>query len=428
MSIDEDRLRAKVQWRLGLPAIAFMLLSALDRVNISFAALHMNSELGLTPGQYGFGAGIVFVGFLAGQYPSVLLLQRIGMRRWIGSCALCWGVCSAGTAFVRTPLQFDVLRVIVGFAESGLAPGIVLYLSQFTTRRERASTFAVPMLAIPLAIVIGSPLSGWLLHIAVHSAFGAWRWMLMIEALPALLLGMIAWFYFPDRPEDARWLTQGERRWLTENALLASRTRPRNDWSVLRTPQVWGAALLWFGLLAGAYGIMFWLPQIVQQLTKSGALEIGFVNALPWAGVMAGIYYNARHSDKTGERHWHVALPAFLAGVSLLVAWSAGAGALGLLGLLAVGLGLGAAQGAFWAVPAALLSPARLAVAVVAINIFGSSGGLVMPHLIGVLREDNGNFVAPTMMMSVILVLSGVLALLLKRGDRPAHPGDMESR
>src|SRR5580704_9931169 len=238
-------IAAKVMVRLALPIILFILLSSLDRVNISFAALQMNKDLGFTPTQYGFGAGILFLGFLAGQFPSVLLLQRIGMRRWVALCAVAWACCAAGIAFVRSPPEFYVLRVLLGFAEGGLAPGIVLYLSQFATERERATTFALPMLAIPFSIVVGSPLSGWLMTAAPQGLAG-WRWMLIAEALPAFALGIAAWFYFPDRADQVRWLSAEERQWLEGNAANRARPESRNDWRILRQPMVWSAALLWF--------------------------------------------------------------------------------------------------------------------------------------------------------------------------------------
>src|SRR5580658_7061521 len=205
MPITPVAISRKVMWRLALPTILFMLMSALDRVNISFAALQMNTELGFTPTQYGFGAGILFLGFLAGQYPSVLLLQRIGMHRWMSLCAVAWACCAAGIAFVHSPAQFYVLRVLLGFAEGGLAPGIVVYLSQFATERERATTFALPMLAIPLSIVIGSPVSGWLMGMQMPFGLAAWRWMLIAEALPTFVLAIAAYWYFPDRPREVRW-------------------------------------------------------------------------------------------------------------------------------------------------------------------------------------------------------------------------------
>lgn len=408
------QIGAKVNRRLGLAAIAFMLVSSLDRVNISFAALGMNSALGLTPSQYGLGAGILFVGFLAGQYPSVLWLQRVGMHRWLATCAVAWAVCAAGVAFVHTPTEFYTLRVLVGIAEGGLAPGIVLYLSQFATERERARTFALPMLAIPVSIVIGSPISGWLMSIEPPLGFAPWRWMLLAEALPALLLGIAAWFYFPDTPHQARWLTEDERSWLESNASHRVRANVANDWTVLRSPLVCVAALLWFGLLAGAYGIMFWLPQVIKQLTGVSTLEVGWVNALPWVGAMLGMYLNSAHSDRTGERFWHIAVPAAVAAAGIVGAWAAGDGVTALIALLIAGGGLGAAQGAFWALPTRMLTQRTLPVAAVAINIVGSSGGIVMPHLVGYILERSGGFAAPTLLIAGVLLASAVLVLLIR--------------
>ena len=406
-------LARRIKWRIVVPTILFMLLSSLDRVNISFAALRMNAELGFTPSQYGFGAGILFLGFLAGQYPSVLLLQRFGMRRWLGATGILWG-CSAGAmAFIHSHVEFYALRILLGFAEGGLAPGIVLYLSRFATERERATTFAMPMLAIPLSVIIGGPVSGWLMEQGL-AGLSSWRWMFVAEAVPTVLLGIAAFFYFPDRPEDAAWLSAREKAWLERNAANRDIGPSRNDWSVLARPIVWTSALLWFCLLSGAYGIMFWLPQMVKQMTDLSPLEIGFVNALPWVGVVVGIYFNSAHSDRTGERFWHVGLPAALTGAAILAAAGFGAGPAGLFMLFLAGLGLGAAQGAFWALPTSLFTPATFAVGAVAINIAGSSGGLVIPHVIGIVRESSGGFGGPTLMIAAIMAAAALLVILIR--------------
>jgi MFS family permease len=406
-------LARKIRWRLVVPTILFMLLSSLDRVNVSFAALRMNAELGFSPSQYGFGAGILFLGFLAGQYPSVLVLQRIGMRRWMSACALLWG-CSAGAmAFIESHTQFYLLRILLGFAEGGLAPGIVIYLSQFATERERATTFAMPMLAIPLSIVIGGPISGSLMGMDV-AGMSSWRWMFLAEALPTIALGIAAYFYFPDRPDDAKFLTPDEKAWLEGNAANRDSGPRRNDWSVLGRPIVWTSALLWFFLLSGAYGIMFWLPQMVKQMSDLTPFQIGLVNALPWVGVALGIYFNSAHSDRTGERFWHVGLPAALTAMAILAASAFGAGIPGLAMLFLAGLFLGAAQGAFWALPTSLFTPRTFAVGAVAINIAGSSGGLVMPHIIGVVRESSGGFGGPTLLIAGILVAAALLVAAIR--------------
>ena len=407
-------IATKVHWRLALPAILFMLVSSLDRANVSFAATSMNHDLGFSPSDYGFGAGILFFGFLLGQYPSLALLQRVGMRGWLAATTLLWGVSAAAMALLHTHTQFYVLRIVLGFAEGGLAPGIVFYLSQFATERERARTFTLPMLAIPLSVLVGAPLSGWLLSLGSVAGLANWRWMFLAEAVPALVLGLVAALYFPNTPADARWLTEAERDWLLRNAARPAIARAPNDWAALGSPLVILSGLLWFCLLCGSYGLIFWLPQVLHSLTGLPPLEIGLIGALPWVGVTVGMYANAAHSDRTGERFWHIAAPALLAAVALLAAWQAGAGALGLLALLVAGLGLGAAQGAFWALPTQLLTPAALGVSVVAINIAGSSGGFVMPQMMGVLRERSGGFAAPTALVIGVLGAGAMLVAVLR--------------
>ncbi|MES2441343.1 MAG: MFS transporter [Pseudomonadota bacterium] len=407
-------MASKIRWRLIVPTIFFMLLSSIDRVNVSFAALQMNADLGFSPSQYGFGAGILFAGFLAGQYPSVLLLQRIGFHRWLAGCALLWGTCAGAMAFITSHNEFYTLRVLLGFAEGGLAPGIVLYLSQFATERERATTFAMPMLAIPISIVIGGPLSGWLLGMDPPFGLANWRWMFLGEALPTLAFAVIAWFWFPDAPPKAKWLTPDEKLWLSQNAANRQETARSNDWSVLRRPLVWASALLWFCLLAGSYGIIFWLPQMVKSLTSLTPLEIGLVNALPWAGNAVGIYLGATSSDRTGERFWHIAIPATIMAVAIVTAATLGASLGGLAALLVAGLCLGAAQGAFWALPTRMFTPATFAVGAVAINITGSSGGLIVPWLVGRVKEATGGFWAPTLLVAGFLLTAAAIVLILR--------------
>jgi MFS family permease len=412
--MNQNSLAARVHVRLALPCILFMLMSSLDRANISFAASAMNAELGFTPAQYGFGAGILFAGFLAGQYPSLHLLQRIGFRRWICACALLWGVSAAALGFIQSHTQFYLLRILIGVAEGGLAPGIVLYLSQFATERERATTFALPALAIPASVILGSPLSGWLLEAQQGLSIPGWRFMLLVEAIPTILFGLLAPLYFPDTPEQAKFLASGERDWLRANAAQRA-DRPRhNDWSVLASPLVVMAGLLWFCLLCGSYGVIFWLPQVIQSLTGFSPGIIGLIGALPWVGVALGMYFNARHSDRTGERYLHVAVPAFVAALALLLAWRSGPGLAALVLLLIAGLGLGSAQGGFWAIPTQLLAPAAFSVAVVAINILGSAGGLVMPQLMGVARERSGGFAAPTLLVIGVLLIAVLLVAAIR--------------
>jgi len=408
-------LDRQVRWRLVAPITLLLLLSSLDRVNISFAALGMNQALGLSAAQYGFGSGVLFVGFLAGQYPSVLLLQRLGMRRWLSGCAVVWALAAGGLAWVHSAPQFYLLRVLVGLAEAGLAPGVVLYLSQFTTERQRAATFGIPMIAIPLSVALGSPLSGWLMSAATPAGLAPWRWMLIAEAAPTLLLGIVARFYFPDAPRTAPWLSADQARQLDLAAAADLHAPAANDWRVLAAPKVWIAAALWFCLLSGSYGIIFWLPQVIRALHRLDTLQIGWINALPWLGAALGMYFNSLHSDRSGERHGHVAIPALI-GATLLAWQGGGAAALGALVLL--GLGLGAAQGAFWALPTAILNRRTLAVAAVAINICGSAGGLVMPHLIGIVMQRHPGPQGPSLLIAGVLAMAAVLVMVMRRQAR----------
>jgi ACS family tartrate transporter-like MFS transporter len=412
--MDQAAIAGQVRWRLALPCILFMLMSSLDRANVSFAAQAMNAELGFTPSQYGFGASVLFAGFLLGQYPSLYLLQRLGMRRWIAACALLWGLAVGALGLVHSFGGFCALRVVIGVAEGGLAPGIVLYLSQFAPERERATTFALPALAVPASVILGAPLSGWLLAMQPSLPITGWRFMFMAEAIPTLLLGIAALFYFPDTLAEARFLADDQRRWLSSHAARRAGVQPANDWSVLRRPLVVLAGLLWFCLLCGSYGVIFWLPQVIAALTGFGPLAIGIIGALPWVGVALGMYANARHSDRTGERYLHVALPALAAAALLLAAWQLGPGTAALLALLLAGLGLGSAQGAFWAIPTPLLKPAEFSVAVVGINILGSAGGLVMPQLMGLAREHSGGFALPTLLVVGVLATAAVLVAAIR--------------
>jgi predicted MFS family arabinose efflux permease len=317
---------------------------------------------------------------------------------------------------------FYVLRVLIGIAEGGLAPGIVFYLSQFATERERARTFTLPMLAIPMSVILGAPLSGWLLGLEHALPMAGWRFMFLAEAIPTLLLGLAALFYFPDTPRGARWLSGDECSWLETNAARRASAARRNDWRVLREPHVWLAGLLWFCLLSSAYGLIFWLPQVIHSMTQQSPLRIGLLAALPWIGVAIGMYANAAHSDRTGERFWHIALPAIVAAIALLLAWRAGAGGTAMFLLLLAGIGLGAAQGAFWALPTQLLSPASFGVAVVAINIAGSAGGLVMPQLIGIARERSGGFTGPTLLVVAVLLTAAALVAIIRYCYRSRFP------
>jgi ACS family tartrate transporter-like MFS transporter len=409
--------RRKIQVRFIWPLLLLLFLNSLDRVNVSFGALQMNRDIGLTPETYGFGVGLFFVGYILFQGPSMALLKGWGARRWLFAVVLFWGAVATGMAFVRDPVSFYVLRVLLGFAEAGFAPAVLYLCTQWMPRRYRAGAVATTMLAIPISIVIGGPLSGWLMGMRNELGLPGWRWMFLAEGAPTLLLAFACLFYFADAPQQAKWLNGDEKASLARELAAEDAAVPPGGRSVLRllvSPRVWASALVWFSLMGGAYGVIFWLPQVVKQVAGGDPLTIGIVAALPWVAVGAGMLINAWRSDRTQERFWHVAVAGLLAAIGLAAAALVGTGPLALAALMLGGLGLGAAQSVFWTIPPTFLGRARAAGGITLINMVGNASGVIGPPLIGRLRQETGSFTAPIYALAVLLLAGAVLVVLLR--------------
>ncbi|NBC36049.1 MFS transporter [Novosphingobium sp. FSY-8] len=422
----EQAIGTKVILRLVIPCALYILIGAIDRTNVAFAALHMNKALGLSPTQYGIGASVLFIGYMLAKYPSVLLYEALALRRWLTLVSLAWGICSGLMACVQNEWQLYALRIAIGFAEGGLSSGLMLYLSLWAPERYRATVLAVPIASISLAQIFGAPLSGWLLD--MHAPFGmeSWRFMFLAEATPALFLAVFAYLWFPDTPRDAAWLNDEERAWMAANVRGAKKAAPDTGerWAVLRSPVGWTCAGIWYCILASNYGITFWLPQVVKGLGGLSATAIGLIVALPNVASGIGLILNARHSDKTGERFLHVAIPATLGGVLLLCAWLLGAGPLGLICLILGGACTGCTVAAFWAIPTRMLAPGSLAMGIVVVNMAGSLAGATVPALMGSLKQSTGSFLPPTLLLLGIAVTCGALCLVARaqmaRAQNPA--------
>lgn len=413
----------RILWRLVLPSALFILMGAIDRANVSFAALQMNKSLGFSAEQYGFGASILFLGFMFLKFPSIWLYEAIGMRKWLTLITLCWGAVATALAFIQTHEAYYALRFLAGAAEGGLSSGLMIYLSMWATERYRASILAIPIVAISVSQVIGAPLSGILLQSGNPFGWEGWRWMFFVEGLPSIALALVAWFGFPDSPKEARWLNDGERDWLAANTHAAAKPAKGQPgrWSVLRDPMMWLCSGLWFLLLAGNYGVIFWLPLVVHGLSGFTSFEVGVIVALPWLGSGIGLLINAWHSDKTQERFLHVAIPAGLAAFALFGAYAAGPGALGLLLLVIGGACMGSTVSPFWAIPSKMLPATGMATGIVVINMIGSCAGLIVPWLMGRLRDGTGSFAAPTALVAGALLLASVSALAIRaRASRTA--------
>ena len=407
----------KTKLRLLPPLLALLFLSTVDRANISFAALQMNSELGLTAETYGFGVSIFFVGYILVQWPSLWLLQRIGMRRWVFACAGTWGLAAAGLAFAHSVESFYALRLLLGVAEGGFAPGVMFYLAQWIPSRARAGAISTFMLAVPISAIFGGPLAGWLMSVDNPVEWAGWRWMLLIEGLPTLLLAVVALWLLPDRPRDARWLAAPEQRFIEDEISRekAGHTTSKPELPPLRNSRLWIASACWFGLMAGANGMLYWLPQIIRHLSaQSTDLQIGFISALPWIAVGAGMVLNAWHSDRAQERYRHVGLAALVAAAFIALTPLLGTGALALGALMCAGFAMGAAQGTFWTLPPLLLHPASLATGFALINMSGNLAGLVIPTFIGWVRARTGSFDGPVFVLAGLSVLAAAAVALLR--------------
>jgi ACS family tartrate transporter-like MFS transporter len=414
----QTRVLRKITWRIVPFIMLLYFVAFIDRVNIGFASLTMNKDIGLSPTVYGFGAGIFFWGYFLFEVPSNIILHKVGARIWIARVMITWGIVSAAMAFVQGPTSFYVLRFLLGVAEAGFFPGIILYLSYWFPARQRAAVTALFMAAAPLSTVLGSPVSGALLEMDGMLGFKGWQWLFVLEAVPAVLLGFVVLAFLTDRPEKAKWLADDERRWLVEtmNVETTSKaaTSKHSIWRGLADPRVLALALIYFGTSAGLYTLGVWAPQIIKQFGLS-TLQVGFLNALPASAAVVAMVLWARHSDRTGERTWHVVLACLLAAAGLAFAGLATGVVTVLVALALVNIGISSAKPPLWSMPTLFLSGPAAAAGIATINSIGNLGGFVGPAMIGWIKDQTGSFIGGLYFVAGLLVLSAVLTLLLSR-------------
>ncbi|KQP80296.1 MFS transporter [Methylobacterium sp. Leaf117] len=423
-SLERATMR-RVAWRL-VPFICLLYFIAfIDRVNIGFAALTMNKDLGFSSSVFGFGAGIFFFGYFLFEVPSNIVLDKVGARLWIARVMITWGMLSGAFAFIEGEKSFYALRFLLGAAEAGFFPGIILYLTYWFPARYRAGVVSLFMAAAPVSVLIGSPLSGALLAMEGVLGLHGWQWMFIIEAIPAVILGVVVLFYMTDRPEKAKWLTEDQRTWLVAemNEEHARKKVVANHGILagMTDIRVLALALVYFGTSAGLYTLGIWAPQIIKSFGLS-TMAVGFLNGVPPTIAIVAMILWARHSDRTGERTWHVVIACLVASAGLLLAGGAASAVAVIAALSLVNVGISAAKPPLWAMPTMFLSGSGAAVGIATINSVGNLGGFVGPWAIGWIKDLTGSFTGGLVFVAALLVLSAVVTLAVARSGRRAEP------
>ena len=417
----------KIQLRI-LPFIFLLYIVAfLDRVNIGFAALTMNKELAISAEQFGLLAGIFFLGYFLFGVPSNVLLHRLGARAWIAWILVSWGIVSACTGFAQSATQIYAVRFLLGVAESGFFPGMILYMTYWFRQRERAQAVAFFMTGLPISSILGAPLSGLILDHIHWFGVSSWRWLLVLEAVPAIILGIVTYRLLPNRPADARFLTQPEKDWLAaelaKEEKVAGAHGPASAWKTLGSGRVWYLAIIYFTIIIGLYAMSFWLPQVVKGLSKLYSnTTVGFLVPIPHICGLIAMLVLSRHSDRTQERRWHAAIPAILGGVALLVIGRVTSPALSIALLALMAIGVDSFFGPFWSLPSKFLTGVAAASGIALINSVGNLGGFVGPYVIGAVSKRTGSMSGGLAFVGVSMIVSAMLVLLLKDKNAAQTP------
>lgn len=416
-SVDENAIYRKVMWRI-VPFLFLCYFAAyLDRVNVGFAKLQMLKDLSFSDTVYGFGAGIFFLGYVLFEVPSNIVLHRVGARLWIARIMLTWGLISAAMVFVNSPMTFYILRFLLGVAEAGFIPGVLLYLTYWFPAHRRGRMTALFLAAIPMSSIFGGPLSGWILN-SLTGALGinGWQWLFLIETIPSLLLGLVMLAYLDDRVAAARWLTAAEKRVIEANIARedADKAGRSHVMDAFRSGQVWLLGLIYFTVASGIYIISFWLPTIIKQTGVSDPLDIGLLTAIPSIVAIVAMILVNNHADATRERRWHTVLPCLATAIGLVVAGlSTGNTLLSMIGLCLAAAGASAGQTAFWALPAAFLGGGAAAAGIALVNALGNIAGFAINYLIGWMKDFTGTTSASLYLFAGLIAVGGLLVLAI---------------
>ena len=409
----------KVTWRL-LPFLMLCYVVAyLDRVNIGFAKLQMLGDLRFSETVYGLGAGMFFIGYFFFEVPSNLILHRVGARVWIGRIMITWGLVSGSFMFVRTPAMFYFLRFLLGIAEAGFFPGIILYLTYWCPSDRRARMITLFMTGIPIAGIIGGPLSGWIMQsLAGVKGLAGWQWLFLIEAIPALVMGVAVIIYLDNGIRSARWLREDEKALLERNLERdrASIAVHPSLLAVFGDRRLWRMCAIYFYCVMGQYGLTFWMPTLIQGAGVRGALNIGLLTAIPYAAAVITMILLGRSADRRRERRWHYAGPSIVGAVSLSLSAFAGTHTTVAMACLTLAaMGIISSGPLFWSLPTAFLGGAAAAAGIATINSIGNLAGFVSPYVVGWLKDATHSTEAGMYVVSGALIIGALVALSVPR-------------
>ena len=411
----EDSVYARVSRRIVPLIMLCYVVAYLDRVNVGFAKLQMLQALNFSETVYGLGAGIFFLGYFLFEVPSNLLMSKIGARIWIARIMITWGLISGAFAFVQTPTQFYVMRFLLGLAEAGFYPGIILYLTYWYPSHRRARIVAMFMAAIPISGIFGNPLSGWIM--SVFHDNGGWQgrqWMFVIEAIPAVLVGLLVLWKFDDSIRRAKWLSEDEKQILEANIAADNKGKTEHPGigKVFSDPRVWGMSLIYFAFVMGQYGLTFWMPTLVKSAGVKDTFMVGVLSAIPYVCAAITMVLIGRSADARRERRWHLVVPALMGAVGFAAVATAGNNvALSIVFLSLAAAGVLTCAPLFWSLPTAFLQGTAAAAGIAAINSVGNLAGFVSPYMIGALKDMTGSTSAGMYALAGVLVL-GCIAVL----------------
>ena len=412
----------KIAWRL-LPFLVFLFVLAwIDRVNVGFAKLAMLDDLGFSEAVYGLGAGIFFIGYFLFEVPSNLLLEKIGARRTLARITILWGLTSVAMAYVESPMSFYVLRFLLGAFEAGFFPGVVLYLTYWFPAAQRARINGMFMTSFAIAGVVGGPIAGFIMSRMVGvGSLANWQWLFIIEGIPSVLAGIAVLRYLPEKPAQAKWLTQAERDHVSQVIAREDAAPEKHSdlKSLVRNPKVWLCALVYFCIVSGNATIAFWTPSVIKSLGIDNNMTIGLLAAIPFIIGTLAMVWNGHHSDQTGERRAHCAIAALLAGLGLIATGLClGNATLALIALTVAAAGILAAFPVFWSIPGAFLAGTAAAGGIALINCIGNLAGFVAPYMIGFLRTLTGSLSAGLYFVAALEILAAVMVFLLFKDVR----------